>query len=566
MPLPIALPKSLPNLFGRSRESVCYEVSLAIAPERSDEFDEWLLGHVREMLAFPGFQDARVYRDPQRDEEGRERRVVSYEVRSRRELDSYLHTHAKRMRAEGVQRFGKALAASRDIVPLSEYQPGESLQLLLSEEDISGGLPICGNCHNPVEGRFCKLCGQEDRTYLLSLKELVGEFLGELTNFDSRFFRTLKPLLFKPGLLTLEYIRGRRQHYFPPIRLYIIISILFFFVAAVMTDSGLADANFGEASIDGDQAEQKRERQEAIAEIEAALPDAGPGERYALQAALQALRAKQAPGDEEPQVESSGAPDKAAAESSGDVAAIVPAKESPQEGGEPSPPVEGTEDASAGKTVEEPGAANGPGPDAEALMRDIESTLPEAREPGAEAQQPTLFGFAMPNIQVSGDTATASGWGSEEMNERMERGAVAIKENPRAFVRTVIDNIPSMMLIFLPLIALALKILYVFSGRYYVEHLIFSLHTHSAVFIILLFWMLVGELADSFSPLERVMGWITAAVWIYIPVYLYKSMRRVYGQGHFFTTTKFFLLSICYIIAASVTSIFLFVAAVYQQA
>lgn len=509
--------------FGRSRQPVCYEVRLAIAPERADELDEWLPGHVREMLAFPGFQDARVYRVPEHDDAGRELRVVSYDVRSRRELDSYLRTHARRMRDEGVQRFGKDMAASRDIVPQQEYRPAEGLQLLLDEYDISGGLPICGNCHNPVEGRFCKICGQEDRTYLLSLKELVGEFFGELTNFDSRFFRSMKPLLFKPGFLTLEYTRGRRQSFFPPIRLYIIISLLFFFFAALMTDDGITNADFGVLTMDGERSSEDREA--AIREIEGHLEDATGAERQALEGALAALRA----GETRPE----------------------------------------TADAGIEATAPEPGNDDIPATPREAEPAEPEENETAAAETGpdrSDADVITGFELKLPSVRIDNGVASASGWGSEELNTRMAKGAEAIRDNPRAFVRSVMDNIPSMMLIFLPLIALALKVLYLFSRRYYVEHLMFSLHIHSAVFVILLFWMLVGELAESFTPLERVMGWITAAVWIYIPVYLYKSLRCVYGQGHFMTSMKFFLLFICYTVAAGVTSVFLFVASVYQQA
>ena len=512
--------------FGRSRQAVCYEVSLAITPERADELDEWLLGHVREMLAFPGFQDARVYRQAERDDTGRERRVIAYDVRSRRELDSYLHTHARRMRDEGAKRFGKDMTASREIVPQEEYRPAENLQLLLDENDISGGLPICGNCHNPVEGRYCRICGQEDRTYLLSLKELVGEFFGELTNFDSRFFRSMKPLLFKPGHLTLEYTRGRRQHYFPPIRLYIIISLLFFFVATVMTDDGLSDADFSAFAFDREQSTEDREA--AIRALEERLADASGARKQALESALAALRAEgKPPADADVDNEETA--------------------QAPGNGDTPATPVEEKPDTESVSPAEETPSSE---------EADDESGVDDVPE----------FSMKLPTVRIENGVASASGWGSEELNQRMARGAEAIKDNPKAFVRSVIDNIPSMMLIFLPLIALALKVLYIFSRRYYVEHLMFSLHIHSAVFVILLFWILVGELAESFTPLERVMGWITAAVWIYIPVYLYKSLRRVYGQGHFMTSMKFILLFICYTMAAGVTSVFLFVASIYQQA
>src|SRR5690606_22161148 len=67
-------------------------------------------------------------------------------------------------------------------------------------------------------------------------------------------------------------------------------------------------------------------------------------------------------------------------------------------------------------------------------------------------------------------------WASEELEERLERGARGVSEDPARFVQTVLQQVPTAMLFFLPLIALVLKVLYLFSGRYYVEHLIFTLH------------------------------------------------------------------------------------------
>lgn len=515
--------------FGRSKEAVCYEVQLAIAPQRAEEFDSWLADHVREMLAFPGFQDACVYTGPEPDEDGREIRVVAYEVRSRRELDSYLRTHASRMRAEGKQRFGNDLAATREIVPLADYEPEPGLAVLLSADDISGGLPICGNCHKPVEGRYCANCGQEDRTYLLSLRELLGEFFSELTDLDSRFFRSLKPLLFRPGWLTLEYVRGRRQYYLPPMRMYIIISLIFFFLMALMTDTGFViDAQDKEADEDPVVAafnDEDEDRQEAIEALRAQLDGASGAQREVIGAALRQLEAAREQTD-------AGADEQSAADAA-------------------------TEDTGDTEVAAQPGSSG------EAAASD-ESAADDPDE--GESDVNIDPDWNLPQLNMNNGKATASGWGSEELNRRMERGAEYFKDNPKVLAREMMDNIPPMMFVFLPLLALALKVLYLFSRRYYVEHLTFLLHIHSAVFLVLLFWMLLGELADILTPMQRVMGWITAATWIYIPVYLYKSMRRVYGQGHVATSLKFFLLAVCYLTAAVFTSVFVLVATVFQQA
>jgi hypothetical protein len=65
-------------------------------------------------------------------------------------------------------------------------------------------------------------------------RELLHELLEGLTHSDSRLWRTLKSLWFKPGKLTEEFIAGRRVAYLPPFRLYLIASILFFLLASLM--------------------------------------------------------------------------------------------------------------------------------------------------------------------------------------------------------------------------------------------------------------------------------------------------------------------------------------------
>ena len=69
-----------------------YEVTLDIDTGAATEFDAWLKEHVREMLALPGFHDARILK-PESPEADSERRVVQYTLGSRAELDHYVAEH-----------------------------------------------------------------------------------------------------------------------------------------------------------------------------------------------------------------------------------------------------------------------------------------------------------------------------------------------------------------------------------------------------------------------------------------------------------------------------------------
>ena len=86
----------------------------------------------------------------------------------------------------------------------------------------------CLNCGQEVTGRFCSSCGQENVETKESLGHLISHFFQDITHYDSKFLTTLKFLFFYPGLLTKEYISGRRMSYVNPIRLYVFTSFVFF--------------------------------------------------------------------------------------------------------------------------------------------------------------------------------------------------------------------------------------------------------------------------------------------------------------------------------------------------
>ena len=108
------------------------------------------------------------------------------------------------------------------------------------------GSPACLNCGTDLKGPFCYYCGQPDKNLMRFFPALLRELLADTFDFDSRFLRTIKPLLFKPGKLTRDYLDGRRFRYVPPLRLYVFSSIAFFFLAAILTSSAITVTDEGD--------------------------------------------------------------------------------------------------------------------------------------------------------------------------------------------------------------------------------------------------------------------------------------------------------------------------------
>jgi hypothetical protein len=86
----------------------------------------------------------------------------------------------------------------------------------------------CLNCGTVIHGRYCHVCGQENLEPKESFWHLVTHFFNDITHFDGKFFTTLKDLLFKPGFLPKEYMKGRRASYLNPVRMYVFTSAIFF--------------------------------------------------------------------------------------------------------------------------------------------------------------------------------------------------------------------------------------------------------------------------------------------------------------------------------------------------
>jgi hypothetical protein len=89
---------------------------------------------------------------------------------------------------------------------------------------------LCRNCAAPLEGEYCSRCGQREGRGDLHFSEAIGELADDVVAWDSRLWRTLWPLVFKPGYLTAEFIAGRKARYVAPFRLYLIISFILFLV------------------------------------------------------------------------------------------------------------------------------------------------------------------------------------------------------------------------------------------------------------------------------------------------------------------------------------------------
>jgi hypothetical protein len=356
--------------------------------------------------------------------------------------------------------------------------PPTNSALTLPAKRLAGSTE-CMNCGTPLQGPFCHYCGQPDKNLVRFFPVLLRELLEDFLDLDSRFVRTVKPLLFLPGKLTRDYLDGKRFRYVPPLRLYLFSSIAFFFVAAVAAESEIVIKTDG----GGIQVTSNSESDaDARAELDEALESMDPGVAQEVEKAF------------------------------------------------------------------------------EEAEREIKSELGR----GEDDEIISFDGKPWDRETNPVDIPWMPDWVNNWINDEIEdspRKRKEIANNPNLIKDKVFEVLPVVMFILLPLVALLFKFWYLFARKYYVEHLIFALHNHSFIFVVILLSIATEAVANWLEPTatESTEPWAVAVITVllaWIPVYLLISLKRVYRQGWFMTTLKFGTIGSSYLILLTFTSAF----------
>ncbi len=358
----------------------------------------------------------------------------------------------------------------------------------------------CLNCGAAIHGRFCHICGQENIEPKESFWHLVTHFVYDLTHFDGKFFSTLKYLLFKPGFLSHEYLRGRRASYLHPIRMYVFTSAIFFLVFFSMHKEE-ETVKFNEKQPTAAELIKKLEKKRA--ELKESITDSMPAiARVPLLTALTMTDS--------------------------DLALIK-------------------RDTTAKKNLKTVGGNNNNVNILNFSSKDTTYKSVEAYDsvqkqlPASQKDNWIQQRFAKQNLHLK---------------EKYHNDGKAILE---AILAKFKHMFPQMLFVSLPLFALMLKLLYVRRKNFfYVNHVVYTIHLYCGTFIIIL----AGILTDSLVKLmyEKENGWVNGIFTLATLFFWYKSMRNFYEQRRAKTILKYclvFFLS-CFIMALIFTIFFIF--------
>ena len=124
-----------------------------------------------------------------------------------------------------------------------------------------------------------------------------------------------------------------------------------------------------------------------------------------------------------------------------------------------------------------------------------------------------------------------------------EKAKDMAKNDTRDFVASMLELAPPVVFCLVPLFALLLKIFYLFRRRFYTEHLVLAVHNHCFLFVLFTLFVPLDAALEGFSLGTDILGTV---VTIWVPVYMWLSLRNVYRQGRLMTTLKFVLLGFSY--------------------
>ena len=104
---------------------------------------------------------------------------------------------------------------------------------------------VCPECAAPLQGTYCHLCGARPVDHHeYTLRHFFSHLLDEVSHFDSKIFYTLRVMVTRPGQLVADYLVGRRKRYVPPLRLFLIVFALHFFLYTAFKTTALYDISF----------------------------------------------------------------------------------------------------------------------------------------------------------------------------------------------------------------------------------------------------------------------------------------------------------------------------------
>lgn len=390
---------------------------------------------------------------------------------------------------------------------------------------------FCLNCGRELgDFNYCPDCGQINTHKQISFIQIVKELLGEFFTFDSKFFRSFVPLVKKPGHLTTEYIVGRRTTYILPMRLFVFTTVLYFFMMAL---NGIGDSEdeflSQRISKPADSLSlifDKYDKQVSDETRTLLIDDITDSyDIYTKEKRILAKEKKLLDKISEYNLESSSESNKYFVLKLFKNFKLNNRKEFSYQ------LTIGKKDTKIDslRAFINNNAPDGLNEDDRFLIYLVENYRIKIRK------QTSDDGFE----KVENDTSM--NFYLKEFLKKTKNFETAGGYGKKIFIKEFLNQMSKLVFCMVPILALLLKIFYIRSKIYYINHLIFSLHIHSVLLMLLLIPLILGF----FDPGSTITGISYLTVISVFLVYVIMALKRVYRQKGVKTFIK--LLSIGFI-------------------
>lgn len=367
------------------------------------------------------------------------------------------------------------MAKEFDLIGLASV--GGWLKWRRQHADIPPGTP-CGNCGTELAGAYCHTCGQLAENFHKSIWHLFMEVLESFFHFDGRLWRTIPPLIYKPGELTHNFINGKRAYQVPPFRLFLVVLVVVFFagqygMSGQSGDGDPAGTGIVRTNVNGVTMGSAEARDQARQEIMNDESMTAAEKRQAIAAV------------------------------NGDWSTF------------------GTDLARSIKENSDSAQRERAG--------EGRPTLPVGSPPDAAKPANTVNIGDGALVFNDADLKMAGAEKDAKVQKWFDDRFKAVQEDPKRFAMVLETWAHRVAVLALPLSALILTLLFVFQRRFYVyDHLIFSMHSLSFQLLLLcILW-----------PLSR---WLGAGVWWLLwlsPIHLFIHMRGTYQTSWWGTLVR----------------------------
>ncbi|MGB5554132.1 MAG: DUF3667 domain-containing protein [Flavobacteriaceae bacterium] len=353
----------------------------------------------------------------------------------------------------------------------------------------------CRNCGHPLDisDRYCPNCSQANSTKKLSIKDFFDEFFATLISYDSKLLNTLSAMLLRPGKITSDYINGKRVSYTNPFRFLLSLTIIYFLMLTLGGDfSGLDRISTNDEL-------KNINVKEGIIDLNINTDEVDPE----IMSALDSI-----------------------------------------------PELTGIANAIARKDSV---MLADPKSHYQQIIKDNSSFLQrffDKRE---------LFGALLDKKVVDDFSAIETKYDIPPTKENKSAFNVARSisralKQPSAFITKSISKLPFAIFFFLPLFTIFIWLAYIRNKYNYTDHMIFSFHSTSVLFILLTISYLIRSIFD------KDLNWLFITIFA---SYLFYAMKVFYGQGIFKTIIKYLFLNSIFFILAMFFMIIFFAANIF---